>query len=239
MHNTAPLFEFITPYIACITLNRGALSNRLNVADLKTLQTHFEAAKSARVLILKSHGKVFSAGFDLDELLEGQDRSDTQNHFEACVNAFHALQCLTLTVIQGAIVGGATDFALASDIAICSPSASFYMPAAKIGVPLYGSALERYVSRLGLAKTKRLLFLGEKLTAAQMLESQIVSEISDNLEAKTLEIAIAISALPPIQAQAMKAALNSGTYKMTLTAHEKLRAVYDLDVIRKALKPPN
>lgn len=201
--NQPPLFKHLTPDIASITLQRPDIANAITPDDLILMENYVETL-SAKVLILKSTGKHFSAGFDLKSLKAGEE-----NRFGIFAQKLADLPLLTLASLQGAVVGGSTDLALACDIIIGSDKASMMMPAAKLGVTLYDGALQRYVARLGLSTAKRLIFLGERIEATEMKRITFLTELvpHETLETRTLEIAHYLANLPHHSAIAMKRGL--------------------------------
>jgi enoyl-CoA hydratase len=196
----APKIDYITPEIARITLRRPEKANAISPDDLLILE-EFLTTITAKVLILCGEGKHFCAGFDLSALKAGE-----KNRFDVFANQLANAPLLTIALIQGAVIGGATDLALGCDIVIGSEKATMMMPAAKLGVTLYDGALQRYASRLGISTAKRLIFLGERLDAIEMKRIGFLTELvpHENLEARALEIAHHLASLPQKSALAMK-----------------------------------
>jgi enoyl-CoA hydratase/carnithine racemase len=236
MVDQPPLLARSAPHIAEIRLRRPAVANRIEPNDLTLLMRYLqevEADPAVHVLVLSAEGKVFSAGFHLGALTTRQEMSGTkrENHFEQFTNQLAALPKITIAAINGAVVGGSTDIALACDLRIGANTASMMMPAGRIGLPLYASALSRYVSRLGVDVAKRLILLGEKIPAAEMLMIGFLSEVvEDNqLDARVAELAADIAALPSAPIRAMKAVLNATAAgaDVSLSLRENLDAAFD------------
>lgn len=238
-----PLLTFPQPHIAELRLRRGERANRLEPRDLTTILAHMEvieARDDVHVLLVSAEGRTFCAGFDLGALTAAGGGNERGRHggerdFERAANAIANARPLTIAIIDGPVVGGGTDIALACDLRIGTQSAKMQMPAAKIGVPLYASALQRYVSRLGLDMAKRLVFLAETIDAAEMQRIGMLTELRNDADARARALAGELAALPPRPLAAMKAALNAATtgHATSPDMRAKLDAAYDADEIAR------
>ena len=169
-------------------------------------------------LVLTARGKHFSAGFDLRAVSASANAHERASPvegvsaFEEFANRLENTRLIVIAAINGPVIGGATDIALACDLRIgVYHRTSMSMPAARIGLPLYVGALQRYVTRLGLNHAKRLVFLGQKIEAQEMLEIGFLSELvaNDALLTCALQIASEIADFPPEPLAAMKQVLNA------------------------------
>ena len=115
-----------------LVLNRPAKANALTGAMLDSLCAAVtEAGRSgARALVLTGNGKVFSAGADLGEAAAGLAVSSA---WERLSGAVADLPCLTVAALNGTIAGGANGMALACDIRIAVPEATFFYPVMRLG----------------------------------------------------------------------------------------------------------
>ena len=204
--------------VARIEFARPERANSLRPSDLQSLLHHLasaEARADVHVLVVTGAGQTFSAGFDLDSLVErgrsGVAAEDIQADFEQLANRLEATRLVTLAALNGPTLGGATDIALACDLRIGSEHAAMAMPAARFGLPLYGSALRRYATRLGLAQAKWLVLTAATLDANAMLAAGFLSEVvpADSFEARTSALAEQLAAMPGVALSAMKQALNA------------------------------
>ncbi len=221
------------PGIAEIRLSRPAKANRLDLADLAELERligRIEVDPASRVLILSAEGRVFCAGFDLAALEEeAPDKHaggpSEPGDFERLANKLANTRLVTIAMIDGAVAGGATDLVLACDFRIGSAASSFMMPAAKYGIPLYASALERFVTRLGADQAKRLVFLSETIDAREMQRIGVLTEMVEaaRLDARVSELAAYVASLPAAPLAAIKATIMSVSRGEPVTAATRLR----------------
>ncbi|MBI5722092.1 MAG: enoyl-CoA hydratase/isomerase family protein [Burkholderiales bacterium] len=208
-----PELAFPAPGRAILTLNRPRHLNRLHREDLLALQRHFEhlAGETAlRVLVLTGRGRMFCAGFNIDELGAAEDGTTDPQLFERTVDALEALPVPTIARLNGGVFGGATDLALACDFRVGVTGMELRMPAARLGLHYYPSGLSRYVSRLGLSAAKRLFLLGETVPAAELLQLGYLDALvtAEALDAEVERFAASLLAGAPLALQGMKQSLN-------------------------------
>lgn len=205
--------------VAEIRLRRPEQANRIEPGDLDLLLAfldEIERDKTVHVLIISAEGRIFSAGFHLGALTdENRERphrtADGESPFERVANRIAGLAAVTIAALNGPVVGGSTDFALACDLRIGVADASLMMPAGRIGLPLYASALRRYATRLGVDIAKRMIFTGRKVPAEELERIGFLAEVvpADKLQARVLAMAEDIASLPPKPLAAMKATLDA------------------------------
>lgn len=195
---------------ATIRLDRPALHNRLEPADLDALMTMLgELAEqpALRVLVLTGTGTSFCSGFDLKALGSGARSVG----FDQVVDRLEAFPRPTVAALQGSVYGGATDLALACDFRLGVEGMKLVMPAGRLGIHYYPSGLERAVTRLGLAAAKRLFLLAEPIEADDLLAMGYLDRLvpGDQLAAATDEIANKLAGNAPNAVRGMKRTLNA------------------------------
>jgi enoyl-CoA hydratase len=209
-----PRLSFPSPGRAALTLARPAQLNRLHREDLLALQAHCATLKQAahvRVVLLQAEGRLFSAGFNLDELGSGGDAAAQDPRlFEATVAALEALPQPTVARLHGGVFGGATDLALACDFRIGSTAVHLRMPAARLGLHYEVAGLKRAVSRLGLGVAKRLFLLAETLDAATLVQLGWLDACvaPEALDTEVERVATLLEQGAPLALAGMKATLN-------------------------------
>jgi enoyl-CoA hydratase len=226
------------PRVALIELHRPAAANRLQLDDLASLREHLEAVEGDRevhALVLASGGPHFCTGYDLRALVadlgSGDSSARGESAFEEVAERLAAIRVVTVVAIQGAVMGGATDLALACDLRIGSAEAELQMPAARFGLPLYAGALQRYVDRLGIDQAKRLVLLAERIDAAEMRRIGFLHELvpAEGLRRRALDLAVTAAAMPPEPLAAMKRVLNAAALGQGTAAAQRqaLADAYD------------
>ncbi|MBI1417015.1 MAG: enoyl-CoA hydratase/isomerase family protein [Limimaricola sp.] len=165
-----------------VTLNRPDKANALTGAMLAELADIAEdAAGKARVLILTGVGKVFSAGADLDAAKAGLA---TDPVWERLSGALAALPCLTIAALNGTLAGGAFGMALACDLRVAVPGASFFYPVMRLGYAPQPSDPGRLAALLGPARARLILLAGARLDAAEALAIGLIDRVADDVMAE-------------------------------------------------------
>ncbi len=202
---------------ADIRLNRPAVHNRIEPADIVALQEHFaaiDADPAIRVVVLTGTGKSFSSGYHLGDLKDRGSSdgavSPRENGFERLTDALENLRPPTICALNGGVYGGSTDLALACDFRIGVEAMKMFMPAARLGLHYYTGGLIRYQRRLGLAAAKRLFLTAEPQDAARLLHLGFLDEVvpADALAGRVDALAEQLAVNAPLAVQGMKKALN-------------------------------
>ncbi len=180
---------------------------------------------NVKVVLLSAEGRAFCAGFGLDWSTTGQAAADDAEGVDGRVwdtvadvqmigrfgNTFaklHSISKPTIAAVQGWCIAGGTDMVLNADLIVAGEGARFGYPPARVwGVP---EAPWVWVARLGLERTKRYLFTGDELSAAEAAAAGMILECvpDDELEARATALAQRIALLPLNQLQMMKWMLN-------------------------------
>ncbi|EMG1954286.1 enoyl-CoA hydratase/isomerase family protein [Vibrio alginolyticus] len=180
--------------VATITLNRAAKHNAFDACtiDLLIHRLDYLALRTdVRCLVLRSNGKHFSSGADLNWMQSMAD-STRQDNFVDAQNLARLMETLdsfpqpTIAVVQGSAYGGALGLICCSDIAIASQSANFCLSEVKLG--LVPATIAPYVMRaMGNRRARRYILSGEVISAEDAERFGIVHEVK---EAKQLENAV-------------------------------------------------
>lgn len=202
--------------IATLALQRPWHANRIEAGDLQVMRKYIALAqedKSVRVIILEASGKVFSSGYDVNDLANiqpGGHGPNFVNPFGLLADQWSTVSKLTVAKVQGGVYGGAIDLVLGCDFKLGSKDACMAMPALRFGFQYYASGLARYVSSLGLKNSREIFFSGRTFTSEEMLNLGVIDTVCET--AVDLAIAVAalasdLASLAPISAQATKIAL--------------------------------
>ncbi|MBV1864659.1 MAG: enoyl-CoA hydratase [Rhodobacteraceae bacterium] len=171
MSNPLVLFD-LTDNIALITLNRpeamNAMSRDLRVELVQAIER--AGALGARAIVLTGAGdRAFTAGLDLKEI-----SADPQVLAEAVmpdspvnpVAAIARCTCPVIAAINGVVITGGLELALACDMMLASDNARFADTHAAVGV-LPGWGLSQKLSRLiGPGRAREMHFSARQIDAA-------------------------------------------------------------------------
>ena len=219
MEATPPIFT-LNDGIVTVRLNRPAVANRIEPADLAAMSELFDRMdddSSVRLLILTGTGKHFSSGYHLGDL---QDRTSSQHAatsppprnsaFEDTVNKLENLRVPTICRLNGGVFGGATDLALACDFRIGDTNAQMFMPAARLGLHYYESGMVRYVTRLGMNAAKMLFLTARRIEAQEMFRIGYLTTLCEagQLDDTVNALVKDLSNMAPLSVAGMKRAIN-------------------------------
>lgn len=130
----------LTGTIGTITINRPERRNALNKAMLDDIIAGMGELRhdGARVIILRAPkgAKVWSSGYDISELPKpGVDPLTRYDDLLTSLGALPKTLYPVIAMIEGSVWGGACDLAMACDILIGCPTASFAVMPGKVGIP--------------------------------------------------------------------------------------------------------
>jgi len=167
---TSILFE-ITNSIGKITLNRPEKLNSFNREMALLMQQKLDICaedKSIRCVIITGAGKAFSAGQDLEEVVDpdgpGMQRILSEQ-FNPIIIKIRELKKPVIAAVNGVAAGAGANIALCCDVVIASEKASFLQAFSKIGlIPDSGGTF--FLPRLiGWQKASAIMMLGDKIPA--------------------------------------------------------------------------
>ena len=187
-----------------ITLARPDKANALTAEMLESLASAAsDAATSAKVMILTGEGKVFSAGADLDGMKAGLGLSPA---WEAASGAVAAFPGLSIAALNGTLAGGAMGAALACDLRISVPTASFFYPVMRLGYRPQPSDPARLAALVGPARARMILLAAQRIDAETALSWGLIDRICppEALIDTAMSLAEAALAADPGHVQALK-----------------------------------
>ncbi len=201
--------------IAHLILSRPDAMNTMHPAfwrELDDVLTQLHRDASARVLVISSTGKHFSAGMALetfggDALLdestpEGRSAMyDLITDMQATFTKLETLRIPVIAAIQGGCIGGAVDMVTACCMRYATSDAFFCIQEINIGMVADVGTLQRLPKLIPVALVKELAYTGRRLSAARALACGLVNEVFDSQSAMldaALQCAREIAAKPPV-----------------------------------------
>ena len=187
--------------VLLLTLRRPDKANALNRAMLSALLVALE--DPPQVLILTGEGRVFSAGADLEEARAGLA---TDAIWDAVSNRIASLPGLTIAALNGTLAGGAMGMALACDLRLAVPGATFFYPVMRLGYLPQPADPARLVALVGPARAKLILLAGAKIEADEALAWGLIDRIvaAEDLLTTARTLGMDVLAAKPGHASAIK-----------------------------------
>jgi 2-(1,2-epoxy-1,2-dihydrophenyl)acetyl-CoA isomerase len=173
--------------------------------DLWAALDQAEAQPEVRALVITGSGRAFCAGADLSEFdfAPGPDlvqRADPgpliEEAFNPTARRLMALRMPTIAAVNGVAAGAGASLAMACDIAIAAPGASFIQAFSKIGLIPDAGGSWLLVERLGLARALALAMTGDKLPAQQAKDWGLVWDVAEDCVGSALALAERLAQMP-------------------------------------------
>ena len=232
-------FDFnINNKIAHLQLNRPASMNTMQPVffrELVTILQSLQRMASARVLIISSTGKHFTAGMALDVFAPGNAPIDESNavgranialllqEMQQCFNLIEQLRMPVISAIQGGCIGGGVDMVCASDIRLASSDAFFCIQEINIGMTADLGTLQRLPKLIPEGIVHEMAYTGRRLPAARALAVGLVNEVFDTQEtmlAAAQQMAEEIAQKAPVAIWGSKQAIH---YARDHSTHDALQ----------------
>jgi enoyl-CoA hydratase len=243
--------------IAHLQFNRPERMNTMAPAFFPAFRDVVQALSDsgdARVLVISSTGKHFSAGMAL-ETLGGQGgmldtsspraRLSFQEGLRRLMGCFDVLDTARMPVVcavQGGCIGGALDLAAACDIRVCSEDAFFCIQEINVGMAADLGVLQRLPKLIPQGVVRELAYTGDRLPAARALELGLVNAVLPDAGAlldHAMKLARSIAAKSPLAVTGSKLALNQARDHGTAAALHQMTllqsAIFDTAEMAEAI----
>ncbi len=216
--------------IAHLRLSRGDAFNTMTKAfwnELPEIVRDIDRNVRARVIVISSTGKHFSAGMDLSVFTQdGSVTSDTGDQYVAAERfrsnvrqiqgSFNALEEARMPVLiacQGGVIGGAIDMISAGDIRWCTQDAFFCIQETNIAMTADVGTFPRLQRYIPEGWAKQMAYTGMRLKAEKAKEIGLVNDVfetHDEMLEAVMEIAEEIAKKDPLTVTGCKTLINYG-----------------------------
>jgi enoyl-CoA hydratase/carnithine racemase len=162
-------------------------------------------------VVLASTGDgAFCAGADLGEIAERtvEDVIDlrSQRTFEALANA----PFVSIAAVQGPAVGGGFELALACDLRVVGPGASFRFPEIEMGLLPAAGGLTRLARMVGNARTKEITWLAQTLDGATAVRLGLATRSVPDARTGAADLGRELLTRDPLALRLSKALVDGG-----------------------------
>ena len=175
--------------IEYITLNRPQVLNALNIDTVSELRDAIEYAyrdDAVKCVIIKGAGdRAFAAGADIAEMhaLTPQGGREMIANGQALMCEIEKLPKPVIAVLNGYVIGGGLELALACDIRVANDNVIFSFPEPTLGIiPGYGGS-QRLGRVIGFGMAKYYCLTEERITAERAYELGLIGKLCHNNEA--------------------------------------------------------
>lgn len=220
----------------------NALTHRM-WGELRDLCLALAKDIAVRVVTFRgSGGKAFVSGTDISHFLgfsSGRDGIAYEREIDAAMAAIDALPMTTVAVIEGWAVGGGLNILSACDFRIATPDARIGSPLGRtIGNCLSMSSYARVAGAVGIPAAKRMILLGEMLTAPELLSSGVLYKVVEptGLDAAVAELCERASANAPLTTRVTKEAIRRMTRATLPDIDALIELVYGSEDFKRGVR---
>ncbi len=217
----------IQNHIAHIQLSRPEQMNSMDAdfwRELPACLLAIDAEAEARVIVLSSTGKHFSAGMDLAVFSDPKAMSFSGDQgrmaerlrrvvlqLQSSVSALEHIRIPVLAAIQGGCIGGALDMVCAADSRYCTKEAFFTIKETQLGMTADVGTLQRLPKLMPQGVVRELAYTGRNFAAQEAQQLGFVNQVFDD-QAQMLDavmnIATQIAQNSPLAVVGCKEMLN-------------------------------
>lgn len=187
--------------VAIITISRSEVFNAMNaqliseLIDLIAWTSSRSAAMNGtlndrddmayfRALVLKSEGKHFCAGADVNMMRDAGAASPEENRadskrLDTLFNSLWSHPCFTICCVQGVALGGGAGLVSCADHVIAEPGTRIALSEGKLGI--LPAVIGPYVYRkIGSSEFRRLSMIASRISSEEALRIGLVNEIVED-----------------------------------------------------------
>lgn len=201
--NCTTLAVNITDNIAHISLSRPEELNSMVEAfwtELPNIVRLIDAQALARVIVISSQGKHFSAGMDLSVFQnmnasykgEPARRAESFRRYvlelQDAFNALEEVRIPVLVAVQGAVIGGAVDMISACDSRYCTEDAYFCIKETELGITADVGTLQRLPHIIPQGLVRELAYTGRNMMSTEAKSCGLVNQVFADQESMLLEV---------------------------------------------------
>jgi len=213
-----------TERVTTIRMNRPEVMNAINPDMHDELQRAFDefADDDEQFIgvVTGSGERAFCAGSDLKAIASGGRHAGyPRSGYAGLIERFDLNKPL-IAAVNGLCLGGGFEVALACDIIIASPNASFGLPEPRVGAVALGGGVHRLARQIGLKRAMGYVFTCARISAEEGLALGLVNEVvpAHELDAAVQRWCSEILKGAPMAIRASKEAIMQGLDEPSLAA---------------------
>src|SRR3954468_24115763 len=153
-------------HVRIVTLDRPERRNALDDPTLEAIAAAVaEAPPTTRVLVVRGEGGHFCSGADLT----GVEDPGFAARLRAVLTALRGAPYPTIAAVEGAALGAGTQLAVACDLRTATATATFGIPAAKLGLMVDQWTVARLTAFAGQGPARAMLLAAQTYSGAEAL----------------------------------------------------------------------
>lgn len=222
--------------VARIVFSNPARHNAMTLAMWQGLNDRLDQCakdNAVRIVVLAGAGqRSFVSGADISEFADQRSSAAAVQHYNSVSEAAEAAVAEfpkpIIAEIGGYCLGGGVGIAIGCDLRIVSDTASFAVPAGRLGLGYAYDGVAKLINAIGPAATAELFLTGRRFNAQEALAMGLVNTVvaREELTRHVADLAEQIAENAPLTMAAFKAAL---------LEHRKSPGTQDLDRVAQMI----
>ena len=189
-------------HVVIMTIDRVDRRNAVDHAALDSLAAALDGCgDDVRAVVLTGAGGHFCAGADL----QGVEDTSFTELLRSVLDRLRLAPFVTIAAADGAALGAGTQLAVACDLRVATPQASFGIPAGRLGLAVDRWTVDRLAGLAGGGPARAMLLAAEVIKGDEAHRLGLVQRLGHLEDA--LAWADDVAALAPLTVRAHKAAL--------------------------------
>src|SRR5690554_4668802 len=192
--------------VATLTLTQGSRGNPIDgqfCRDFRDAMTELATLEGIRVLLIKAEGKNYSVGGDVKRFAQEVENLpklilEWTADLHMGLSRFWGLPFPVVVQVHGMAMGGSVAVLAGADLVVAGETAKFGSAFTKLGFSCDSGTSITLSMRMGLARARRFVMLGEVLSAGGAKSAGLVDEIvpDDRLQARVDELVASLACGP-------------------------------------------
>lgn len=200
--------------VATITLDRPERQNSLNQEMFSELDAAIDlvaAADEIQCLVVRGNG-TFCAGADINMVSNLSQYEFVTTPMGEVFTRLEELPTPSIAAIDGHCLGGGLELALGCDFRVASEASELGAMEINLGLLPGGGGTQRLIRTVGYPRAKEMVMLGNRLTAEEANEADLVTRVvpDGEFDERVAELADELASGPPIAQHAAKIAIHQG-----------------------------
>lgn len=195
--------------VTTLTLRRPERANAYDRALLEALDAAVAAVDTPVVVVQTAGDRAFCGGADLKALGEALPGDALDLYSQAVFERLAAAPWVSVAAVQGPAVAGGFELALACDLRVAGPAASFSLPETALGLLPSAGGTTRLADLVGPGRAREVILAGRVVDAETALAWGIANRLVPDPRADAAAWAAVIATRSPLALRLAKGVLDA------------------------------
>ncbi len=209
-----------------LTLDRPGKAHAYDRAHLDLLAAGLRALADCPVLVIRSTGdRAFCGGADLGAMEQAGPLDALDLRSQHVFTTLAGFPGVTVCAVQGPAVAGGCELALACDLRVVGPAATFSLPETSLGLVPSAGGCTRLSRLIGVSRTKAMVLGGEVVNAPTALSWGLANRLAEDPRAAALDWAREVAARDPAAQGLAKQVIDADVSTASLSRERVAEAI--------------